>query len=83
MLESSSQITDWPLHIELEFNKKVMSVCESESQCHPEATYWLPVANLDRLFSYLRMSKLTQIHSIEHFTKVLTGRIVQQLKGKT
>lgn len=71
------------VHVKLDFIDAIMSVCDDVWDCHPQAKYWLPLANFDRLDVYLRLANITKINCVPHFTKLLASRIVVQLNKST
>lgn len=70
------------VHLQLDFIDAILSVCDTEQQCHPEAKFWFPLANLLRLQVYLKLSKIEKIQCMRHFTLVVKNGIVAQLQRK-
>jgi len=61
---------------ELEHSKELMAICEARESCPTQAQYWFPLANIDRLSVFMKLAKITCISTLEHFTKLVTSRIV-------
>lgn len=68
------------IHIELEINKMILSVCDEAVQCHQDAKFWLPWCNWDRFNTYCKLSSITKIQASEngkmHLARLVAGRII-------
>jgi hypothetical protein len=58
---------------------EILSVCANASEVHPEAKYWLPLANAARFDAFVKMNKIQLITTPEQFAKLLAGRIVVKI----
>jgi len=82
MLSNTSECQE-PVHIELDwYENKILSVCEKEDECHPDAQFWLPDKNFRRVEVYCSISKIDSINTKEHFTRLIASRIVQEIERK-
>lgn len=57
----------------------ILSVCKTVADCHKDAKYWMPQANMLRLDVFMKMSKIPQVTTQEQFAKLLAGRIVVEI----
>lgn len=70
------KLDETTLHIRLNFNNKVISVCDDRENCHPDATYWLPTENIDDFNKYLDEYGIEKVNSNSLLAKLLVRRIV-------
>lgn len=82
-MQSSLSSDSDTVHVKLDFIDAIMTVSDEVWQSHPQASYWMPTANFDRLDVYLRLANISKINCIQHFTKLLASRIVVQLNKNT
>ena len=69
------------LQIELAFNGEILSISGSREECSSNSRYWLPLANVKRLDTYMKLNNIPQINNIAHFAKLLAGHIVVDLRA--
>lgn len=67
------------LHFILEFNDMVMSVCDSEEQCHEKAKFWLCWDKTPTLEFYMKLNGIVQIDNKKTFGILVASRIIQLL----
>ena len=65
------------VHVELGFNKLIMTVSKDESDCHPDARFWLPWSNWNRLEFYLKLNRIEKVNDKKQLGILVAGGIVQ------
>ena len=71
------------IHIELDWDDdRIITISPSKDDWHPDARYWLPINNVDRYQTYLRLNKLPLLNCKKHLHRLIAGRIVQRTNNK-
>jgi len=65
------------VHIRLNFNNMIMSVCEEESLCHKEAIFWMRPSKLDDVDMFCMIHGIELIQTKEHFGLLVGSSIVK------
>lgn len=77
---------EYAIHLELDFNDMILSICRESKSCHPQARFWLPTKNFERFEAYLRINSLQKLQATEngkeHIAKLIAGRIMHVCSGK-
>lgn len=64
-------------HIKLSFNDMIMTVSEQSEHCHPQARFWFPLQNSDKLQAYCKVTKQAKVACKEHFGKLVACGIIK------
>lgn len=67
-------------HMKLSFNNMILTVSDTEGECHANARFWMPVDNEARLLAYMKMAKIQNVSCKIHFGRLVNAGIVKVLK---
>lgn len=65
------------VHIELDFNGMIMSVCDREDQCMKGSAFWLAWSDMHRVDAYIDMNGGAKIDNKRAFGFLVASSIVQ------
>jgi hypothetical protein len=65
------------VHFELDFNGMIISFCDKEDQCAPDASFWMCWDDWPRLEAFVEMNGGSKIDNKKAFGFLVASRIVQ------
>lgn len=54
----------------------IMSIAPKAEQCHPQARFWLPTQNIDRLEFFMKLNKIEKVVDKKVFGILVASRII-------
>lgn len=73
-----SEVEEFPVHLRtiIDDEIKIISLCERIKEVHKNASYWLPVKQIDRFLFYVRLNKIGIISKKEQLVSLISSKIM-------